>query len=100
MIKKTIIPVLIMCCLLIACNHTKKDNAQQLPTSQPTAMAPPRAKKKFADVQFASRIDTICGMPIKAGIEDTVVLKGKVYGFCATACKEEFVKMLQSQHKR
>lgn len=36
--------------------------------------------------------DPFCGMPVTAGIMDTVTSKGKVYGFCAKECKEEFLK--------
>jgi len=57
-------------------------------------------KEKFADIQFASKKDTICGMPLSAGIEDTLILDGKVYGFCAPGCKADFVTQLIKQHKR
>jgi len=36
--------------------------------------------------------DFICGMPVTAGIADTAHYKGKVYGFCASECKSEFLK--------
>jgi len=36
--------------------------------------------------------DFICGMPVTAGIADTAHYKGKVYGFCASECKAEFMK--------
>ena len=57
-------------------------------------------KEKFADIQFASKRDTTCGMPLSAGIEDTLILKGKVYGFCSPECKADFVTELKKQHKR
>lgn len=56
--------------------------------------------KPFANVNFASKRDTICGMPISAGLSDTVILNGKVYGFCAKECKDEFVQQLITKHKR
>jgi YHS domain-containing protein len=31
-------------------------------------------------------------MPVTAGITDTAHYEGKVIGFCATGCKEEFLK--------
>jgi len=31
-------------------------------------------------------------MPVSAGVNDTAHYKGKVYGFCATECKNEFLK--------
>ena len=36
--------------------------------------------------------DPTCGMPVTAGITDTAHYEGKVIGFCATGCKEEFLK--------
>lgn len=36
--------------------------------------------------------DPTCGMPVTAGISDTAHYEGKVIGFCATGCKEEFLK--------
>lgn len=57
-------------------------------------------KAKYAPLKFASKRDTICGMPITAGVVDTLMLEGKIYGFCATGCKEEFAKMLVTEGKR
>jgi len=36
--------------------------------------------------------DPNCGMPVTAGIEDTVHYNGKVYGFCSDECKQAFLK--------
>lgn len=57
-----------------------------------TAQAPIKKAKPFAGLEFADKKDLVCGMPLTAGIEDTVSYKGKLYGFCATGCKEDFVK--------
>lgn len=59
-----------------------------------------KSVKKFADIAFASQKDTICNMPISAGIEDTLILKGKIYGFCSPECKADFIVILKNQHKR
>jgi len=54
------------------------------------------APKKTIDIQVASmaiKNDPVCGMPLKQGeIGDTTTYEGKVYGFCGTGCKDEFVK--------
>jgi YHS domain-containing protein len=47
---------------------------------------------KFTAEMVNNKRDFICGMPVSAGISDTAHYKGKVYGFCATECKEEFLK--------
>ena len=57
-------------------------------------------KDKFSNLKFASNRDTTCKMSLNSGIEDTLMLKGKIYGFCSSECKEEFSQILISQHKR
>ena len=54
-----------------------------------TALHP---EKTFKTMKFDNKKDFICGMPVTAGVADTANYKGKVYGFCATECKEEFTK--------
>jgi hypothetical protein len=82
-----------------SCNSNSIDN-KQVEKKQPDTLQAIKPTKKFADIQFASKKDTTCGMPISAGIEDTLVLKEKVYGFCCSECKAEFVTVLKKQHKR
>lgn len=36
--------------------------------------------------------DPTCGMPTSAGVTDTAHYEGKVLGFCAKECKDEFLK--------
>jgi YHS domain-containing protein len=40
--------------------------------------------------------DPVCGMPVTAGISDTVHYKKDVLGFCSAECKEEFQKNPES----
>ena len=47
---------------------------------------------KFTAGMVNNKRDFICGMPVTAGIADTAHYKGKVYGFCASECKAEFMK--------
>ncbi len=54
-----------------------------------TALHP---EKVFKSMKFDNKKDFVCGMPITAGIADTVHYNGKVYGFCSTGCKDEFLK--------
>lgn len=56
-------------------------------------------KKDFSHVVFATKKDTSCGMPLSAGIEDTLQFDGKVYGFCSKECKNAFVAVLKKEKK-
>ncbi len=49
-------------------------------------------KPDFSDLRFASGIDTTCGMPLSAGVSDTLVFDGKLYGFCTPGCKAQFAE--------
>jgi hypothetical protein len=57
------------------------------------------AKKDFTNITFASKRDTTCGMPLSAGIGDTLQWNGKVYGFCSKKCKDVFVEKLKKENK-
>lgn len=48
----------------------------------------------LSHLKFASDNDTACGMPLSTGVTDTLVLNGKVYGFCTPACKTQFAGLL------
>ena len=64
--------------LATACNSsTSESKAEETTTS---ASAPKEAKPDFSNIQFASLKDTSCGMPLSAGVGDTAIVDGKVYG--------------------
>ena len=72
--------------LLSSCDNMFKGETKS------TAPAP----KKTIDIPVASlaiKSDPVCGMTMKQGeIADTAIYQGKVYGFCGSGCKDEFVK--------
>ena len=72
--------------MLSSCDHLMKGETKS------TAPVP----KKIIDIplaSFAMKIDPSCQMPLKKGeISDTTTYQGKLYGFCGTGCKEEFLK--------
>ncbi|MBS7786195.1 YHS domain-containing protein [Flavobacterium sp. CYK-55] len=50
-------------------------------------------KNPLNKLKYANKIDFYCKMDItKYGVSDTAVYKGKLYGFCAKMCKDEFKK--------
>lgn len=47
---------------------------------------------KFTPAMVDNKRDPSCGMPVSAGIEDTVHYAGKTLGFCSKECKDDFLK--------
>jgi YHS domain-containing protein len=47
---------------------------------------------KFTPAMVDNNRDPSCGMPVSAGIGDTVHYKNKVLGFCSKECKDDFLK--------
>lgn len=78
--------------LLAACsdNSSSKETRNELITPDSTMTR--KSVPSYKDIAFDSKKDLVCGMPVKAGVSDTVHYKGKVYGFCAIECKDEFLK--------
>ena len=56
------------------------------------AAAKDSMENNLTKLEFAVKKDLSCGMPTSAGVSDTVTYKGKLYGFCAKECKEDFLK--------
>ena len=73
--------------LVMACHD-------QPQTVTPTAMTRQKdtTVKKFTADMVGNKIDPNCGMPVTAGIADTVHYQGKIYGFCSDECKQAFLK--------
>jgi YHS domain-containing protein len=49
-------------------------------------------KIRYTKEMVDNKKDPSCGMPLSAGIEDTVHYNGKAYGFCSKECKDIFLK--------
>jgi YHS domain-containing protein len=61
-----------------------------------TTMAPMASSDtsthRFTAAMVDNKKDPGCGMPVTAGIKDTVHYNGKVYGFCSDECRDAFLK--------
>lgn len=75
--------------MLISCNKekSKQDNFEVKHISHEEM----KASTKL-DVAVVNDLDPICGMKTADHLSDTATYEGKVYGFCSTMCKEEFLK--------
>ena len=73
--------------MVTACNSQPKEkNVTEAKATEPDA-AP-----KFTAAMVDNQKDPSCGMPVAAGIEDTIHYKGKVLGFCSKECRDDFLK--------
>lgn len=73
------------------CNQPKTEKTEK----KMEAMTPAKdetVKSNLANLNFASKYDLTCHMPISAGLSDTASYKGKLYGFCSADCKDDFLK--------
>lgn len=77
--------------LAAACNQTTKPASTNTPAAD-TAMKATVAAPKFDAALVDNKKDPSCGMPVTAGIEDTLHYKGKVLGFCSKECKDAFTE--------
>lgn len=79
---------------VLSCN---KKEAKAHPHDHPHTM---ESENTFKDpnnplnkLTYASNLDFSCNMDVsKYGVSDTVTYKGKLYGFCSSVCKDDFMK--------
>lgn len=77
---------------LVACNSATDKDKTPAPAPAATAIMPADSTKSFDQALVDNKKDPSCGMPVTAGVSDTLHFKGKVLGFCSTECKDSFVK--------
>jgi YHS domain-containing protein len=88
MMYKKMIAAILCAQVLLSCAENKQQNIPAAVMQKADTIATP----SFKEVVFDSKKDLVCGMPVSAGVSDTAHYEGKVYGFCAKECKDEFVK--------
>lgn len=74
--------------LAISCNNAPKEAAE---TPVDSAATMPVEEKYTANI-VNNKKDPTCGMPVTAGISDTMHYNDKVLGFCSAECKADFAK--------
>ncbi len=78
--------------LFAACNSAADKDKTPVPAPAATAIMPADSTKTYDQALVDNKKDPSCGMPVSAGISDTLHFKGKVIGFCSTECKDSFIK--------
>ena len=73
-----------------SCNNSQQPEQKAAPTTQMNEPADEGIKIDIATL--ASTDDLVCGMSVKDGVGDTATYNGKLYGFCSSGCKEDFLK--------
>ena len=90
------IPLIVLLSIVAAsCNSAQKEPTPQDEKTSFTvndSSMHTADKANYKNIVFASTSDLVCGMPVSAGVSDTAVYQNKVYGFCASECKAEFLK--------
>lgn len=81
--------------VLFSCHQAADNKTTATAANTDTAAASQEVNGVLASLKnlsFAYNRDPSCGMPLKAGLEDTTTYKGKLYGFCSKECKDAFLK--------
>lgn len=93
-LKSTFLALFISFLFASCSNNETASSPSATPVKHGATMqvVPTDSVPKFTPDMVSNKRDFICGMPVIAGIADTAQYKGKVYGFCATECKDEFLK--------
>ncbi|NNV56334.1 YHS domain-containing protein [Limnovirga soli] len=89
--KKTVITLALCTIVLFACNQSADKTAATKDTTAMTTVDT-TVSNNLSSLTLAADKDKVCGMPISAGLGDTSLYKGAIYGFCSKECKDEFLK--------
>ncbi|MDI9363561.1 MAG: hypothetical protein QM541_01325 [Flavobacterium sp.] len=84
----TIATCITLSTLVISCTNAPKVSTEK--TTDNAATMP--VEVTYADSIVDNKKDPTCGMPVTAGISDTMHYNHKVLGFCSAECKAEFAQ--------
>lgn len=86
MIRKYYVIVTILM-VVSACHHRPEVAKPRAEGTAAMGVAP-----ALKVLHFDYNKDPACGMPLHAGLQDSTVYNGKLYGFCSKECKDAFLK--------
>lgn len=84
----TIAACITLSTFVISCTNAPKVSTEK--TADSAATMPIEVKYNASVVD--NKKDPSCGMPVTAGISDTMHYNSKVLGFCSAECKADFAK--------
>ena len=75
-----------------ACTNGSGATSLTSDSAMKTAVDSSAHSHAYSVAMVDNKKDPSCGMPVTAGIGDTVHYEGKVIGFCSKECKDDFLK--------
>lgn len=90
-----VIPIVLGCLLAQACMQHKEPEHRV----SPVLLQESKKKIEINLSTFSSTIDPVCEMDLKYALEDTLSINGKLYGFCSSGCKQQYLAGLRSDKK-
>ncbi len=88
---KKILPLFASVFFLVSCKNNEKVEPKA-EIKKDTVVAIAAKPVDFKSIAIDYKKDPVCGMPITAGIEDTLLYKGKIIAFCSKGCKASFIE--------
>jgi YHS domain-containing protein len=92
---KKILSATLLCTILImtACGNATSPSKDMAKSDTIAKADTDTTTEKTYDLALLdNKKDPTCGMPVSAGVTDTAHYDHKVYGFCSSGCKDEFLK--------
>ncbi len=90
---KSLVPLFLVLSFLVgACKDQRKEpEYKSVPIEE---MVSNSYLKNIDMTRLVSLTDSICGMSLKDGVSDTLIVDSLIYGFCSEGCKRKFTANL------